>query len=117
MISMQTHTAMKAVSVPALASAAISSSGTRPASAATITAVKMVIRTGEPRARDPGQASRQQAVAGHDEEDAALAVQEGQDHGRQGDHRRGRDEARPPTGWPSSRRISASGSGLLAKSV
>ena len=46
---MQTHTAMKAVSVPALASAASSASGMRPASTATTIAVKMVIRTGEPR--------------------------------------------------------------------
>uniref|UniRef100_A0A0N5A0R0 Carbamoyl-phosphate synthase (glutamine-hydrolyzing) n=1 Tax=Parastrongyloides trichosuri TaxID=131310 RepID=A0A0N5A0R0_PARTI len=35
-----------------------------------------------------GQAARQQAVARHDEEDAALTVEEGQDHGRQGQHRR-----------------------------
>ena len=49
MISMQTQTAMKAVRVPALASAANSSRGTIPAKAATITAVNRVIRTGEPR--------------------------------------------------------------------
>ena len=43
------HTAMKAVSVPALASAAISDSGNRAAITETMRAVKMVIRVGEPR--------------------------------------------------------------------
>jgi hypothetical protein len=47
--SIAAHTAMKAASVPALASAAISSSGKRPAITATTAAVKMVIRTGLPR--------------------------------------------------------------------
>ena len=46
--SMQALTAMKAASVPALASDAIWSSGARPASAATTTAVTRVIRTGAP---------------------------------------------------------------------
>ncbi|KAG0751517.1 hypothetical protein G6F24_014255 [Rhizopus arrhizus] len=36
---------------------------------------------------DLGQPARQQAIAAHHEEDAALAVQEGQQHGRQGDDR------------------------------
>ena len=49
MISMQTQTAMKAVRVPALASAASSASGMIPARAATMTAVNRVILTGEPR--------------------------------------------------------------------
>ena len=50
MTSMQTATAMKAVSVPALASAARSASGTMPGEhARRSTAVNMVIRTGEPR--------------------------------------------------------------------
>ena len=40
---------MKAVSVPALASAASSESGMSPASTPTTIAVKMVIRTGVPR--------------------------------------------------------------------
>ena len=114
--SMQTATAMKAVSVPALASAASSASGIRPASTATTIAVKMVIRTGEPRPRDPRQARRQQPVARHHEEDPALAVEEGEDHGRQRDHRRDGEELRR-AGWPISRRIRASGSGLLAKRV
>jgi hypothetical protein len=46
---MQTDTAMKAVSVPALARAASSASGIRPARMATIRAVNRVIRVGEPR--------------------------------------------------------------------
>ncbi|MOA50558.1 hypothetical protein D3C78_1735870 [compost metagenome] len=37
---------------------------------------------------------RQQAVARHDEEDAALAVEEGHDDGRQGDDGGHRQEAR-----------------------
>uniref|UniRef100_A0A0N5A4K0 LigA n=1 Tax=Parastrongyloides trichosuri TaxID=131310 RepID=A0A0N5A4K0_PARTI len=41
---------------------------------------------------DAGQAARQQAVARHDEEDAALAVEEGQDHRGQGQDRRDRQE-------------------------
>ena len=42
-------TAVKAASVPALASAASSPSGMKPASTATTSAVKIVIRTGVPR--------------------------------------------------------------------
>ena len=42
----------------------------------------------------PGQTTRQQAVAGHAEEDAALAEQEGQQHCRQGDHGRDRNPLR-----------------------
>ena len=49
MISIQTETAVNAASVPALASAASSSSGMNPARIATTIAVKMVIRTGVPR--------------------------------------------------------------------
>ena len=96
MTSMQKATAAKAVRVPALASAASSSSGTMPASAPTITAVNRVIRTGEPRPDTRARLRRQQAVARHDEEDPALAVEEGEDHGRQRDHRRGGEIARRP---------------------
>ena len=113
--SMQTATAMKAVSVPALASAASSASGIRPASTATTIAVKMVIRTGEPRPETRASAVRQQPVARHHEEDPALAVEEGEDDRRQRDHRRDGEILGGPVGWPISRRIRASGSGLLAK--
>ena len=47
-VSIQTATAMKAASVPALASEAIWSSGATPAKTATTTAVTAVIRTGTP---------------------------------------------------------------------
>ena len=47
--SMQTATATKAVSVPALASAAMASIGRTPAKIMTSSAVKTVIRTGVPR--------------------------------------------------------------------
>ena len=115
--SIAAQTAMKAASVPALASAAISSSGMTPATIATTTAVKIVIRDRHAAARHPRQAGRQQAVAGHGEEDAALAEQEGQDHGRQGDRRPTAPRILAAQPCPISRRISASGSGLLAKTV
>ena len=88
MTSIAAHTAMNAASVPALASAAMSASGKMPATTATTTAVNSVIRTGVPARRHPRQARREQPVARHDEEDPALAVEEGEDHGRQRDHRR-----------------------------
>ena len=47
--SIAAHTATNAHSVPALASAAISASGNSPAMTATTIAVKIVIRTGDPR--------------------------------------------------------------------
>ena len=83
---------MKAASVPALASDGDLVQRREPGQdAATTTAVTSVMRTGVPRARvHLGQAARQEAVARHDEEDPALAIEEGQDHRRQGDHRRRR---------------------------
>jgi hypothetical protein len=50
--------------------------------------VNKVMRTGEPRGEMAGQAARQQPVARHHEEDAALPIEEGEDHRRQRDHRR-----------------------------
>ena len=47
--SIAAHTATNATNVPALASAAMSASGTSPAMIDTTMAVKMVIRTGVPR--------------------------------------------------------------------
>ena len=94
--SIAAQTATNAASVPALASAAIAVSGISPAKTEVTIAVKIVIRTGVPRRRNPRQAARQQPVAGDGEEDPALAVEEGEDDGRQGDHRRRAEDPRRP---------------------
>lgn len=52
-----------------------------------IAPVKMVTRVRSPRGHI-GKRLRQQSVAGHDEENPALAIEERQDDGWQRDHRR-----------------------------
>ena len=94
--SIAVQTAMKAASVPALATAAIVASGKMPAMIETATAVNKVIRTGLPRLETRAELRRDQAVARHDEEDPALAVEEGEDHGRERDHRRDAEDFRRP---------------------
>ena len=74
--------------MPALASAASSASGIRPARTATTIAVKIVILVGEPRPLTRARPGGMQPVARHHEEDPALAVEEGEDHGGQRHHRR-----------------------------
>ena len=81
--SIAAQTAMKAASVPALASAAIAVSGIRPAKTDVTIAVKMVIRTGVPRLDTRARLAGSKPVAGTGEEDPALAVEEGEDHRRQ----------------------------------
>ena len=84
--------AMKAASVPALASSAISVSGRTPAITAAMTPVSKVTAAGTPRGLHASPAARQQAVARHGEEDPALAEHEDHDHRRQGEHRRPGDQ-------------------------
>ena len=94
--SIAAHTATKAARVPAFASAAIEVSGIRPAKTDVTIAVKIVIRTGVPRRETRARLFGSKPVAGNGEENPALAVEEREDHRRQGDHRRGSEHSRRP---------------------
>ena len=89
--------------------------GINPANTDATIAVKTVIRTGVPRLTR-ARGCRAAGLARHGEEDPALTVEESEDDRRQRDHRRA-PSTRAAHGWPISRRISASGSALLAKPV